>query len=98
MAVYVDGMMSCLPNAKWRWSEACHLFADSLVELHDFAKKLGMHRNWFQDHTDLPHYDLTRNKRAQAVKLGAIEATREQLVEKMRERRKDVLRLHGPVP
>jgi hypothetical protein len=56
----------------------CHLFADETdsAELHVFAARLGMHREWFQG----DHYDLTPAKRAKAVKLGAKEVTREESV------------------
>lgn len=37
------------------------------------ADRLGLKRAWFQNRTDLPHYDLTEGKRHQAVRMGAIE-------------------------
>ena len=54
---------------------SCHLTTDdlTLVELHDFAARLGMRRSWFQDHPYVPHYDLVPKRRALAVKLGAVE-------------------------
>ena len=85
MAVYVDDMMPCTPNANWRWSKSCHLIADSLDELHEFAKQIGMRRSWFQNDSRLPHYDLTENRRRMAVKLGAVELDRRGFVSKMRE-------------
>jgi hypothetical protein len=39
-----------------------HLVTDNedLAELHSFAKRLGLRREWFQDdHPEHPHYDLT---------------------------------------
>lgn len=86
MAVYVDPMMTCIPNHNWRWSKACHLTADSTPELHQFAAMIGLKRCWFQNRRGrhFPHYDLTEGKRAQAVAAGAIELTRRQAVEKMR--------------
>jgi len=43
----------------------------SLDELHLFASKLGMKREWFQDKR-IPHYDLiTERMKRKAVKLGA---------------------------
>ncbi len=51
----------------------CHLWADSLEELHAMARKIGMRPAWFQDKQDFPHYDLVPPRRAHAVKLGAIE-------------------------
>lgn len=89
MPVYVDPMMACVPNPRWTWSEACHLVADELDQLHAFARRLGLHREWFQDKST-PHYDLTRGKREAAVRMGAIEIDRTQLValmEKWRTRR-----------
>lgn len=53
-----------------------------LEVLHEFAKKLGLRREWFQARGTFPHYDLTPNKRVQAIALGAVDIqTREQLKE-----------------
>ena len=52
-----------------------HLVTDSdLDELHEFAKKLGLKRSWFQiSGNQIFHYDLTTaRKREQALALGAI--------------------------
>jgi len=83
--IYVDAMMACLPNARWPYREACHLFCDvgRLAELHRFARNLGLKREWFQEHKDLPHYDLNRTRREAAVKLGVIEVDRKTVVAKM---------------
>lgn len=48
------------------------MFADSVDELHEFADKIGMRRQWFQD-KKLPHYDLTAKRRELALSMGAIE-------------------------
>jgi hypothetical protein len=85
MAVYVDDLMTCIPHSNWRWTESCHLIADSVEELHEFAKGIGMKRAWFQNNSRLPHYDLNKNRRAIAVKMGVIEIDRRQFVSKMRE-------------
>lgn len=53
------------------WS---HMWADTLDELHAMAARVGMKKEWFQDHRVLPHYDLVTTKRALAIKLGAVEA------------------------
>lgn len=84
--VYVDALLSCLPNPNWKYTKSCHLFADSEVELHDFARKLGLKRSWFQTKSRLLHYDLNENKREQALKLGAIEADRKTTVSHMKPR------------
>ncbi len=73
MSVYVDMLLPCIPNPRWHHRESCHLVADTLVELHAFAEgKLGLHPSWFQSECALPHFDLTRGKRARAIQLGAI--------------------------
>lgn len=72
MPVYVDPMRRCIPNKNWKWDKSCHMFADDLEELHNMAEKIGLKRGWFQDGR-LPHYDLTPNKRKQAIQHGANE-------------------------
>ena len=90
MSVYVDNMQPVIRNKNWRYNKACHMVADSLSELHAMAKRLSLKRSWFQPGTpSLPHYDLTASKRQQAVRFGVIEITDEQLIEMLRERRKD---------
>ena len=84
MAVYVGLMRYCERTRSWAWREKCHLFADDVLELHLHAHKMGLKRDWFQDNPRLPHYDLTRRQRRVAIRLGAIEATDEMLIEKMR--------------
>lgn len=49
--------------------------ADSEEELHDFAVKIGLKREWFQQGS-VPHYDLVPSRRQAAVDLGAQELTR----------------------
>lgn len=54
-----------------RW---CHLWCDGNVDaLHALAARIGLRRAWFQDKKDFPHYDLTPQRRAAAVKAGAVE-------------------------
>jgi len=84
MSVYVDTMLPCIRNANWRYSQSCHLVADSFQELHAFARELGLRRAWFQSKSGLPHYDLTASKRRRAIKLGALPISREELVLIMR--------------
>ena len=55
---------------------SAHLTSDaesleSLEELHAFAARLGLKREWFQDHFIAPHYDLSPAKHALALHLGA---------------------------
>lgn len=85
---YVDPLLACVPNKQWRWTHSCHLFADTLEELHAFARKIGLKRQWFQDHPSLKHYDLTPKRREAAVKAGVVELSRADSVMKWRELRK----------
>jgi len=71
VTVYVDD-----PVYLWRSRHWCHMFADEVDELHEFAKRLGLRRSWFQNDERLPHYDVTENKRREAVRLGAVEVDR----------------------
>jgi hypothetical protein len=84
VAIYVD----TLRNNGWRLGQNCHLFADSDAELHEFAKRIGLKRSWAQ-YMSLTHYDLTTNKRAQAVRAGAIEVDDGFVVEHIRRARKE---------
>ena len=66
MAVYVDDS-----RLAWRGKSWCHLVADSINELHTFAEQLGLKREWFQDRTMYPHYDVTVQVKERALALGA---------------------------
>jgi hypothetical protein len=87
MPVYVDPLMEHGGSATFRWTTSCHMYADTLDELHTMAAAIGMKRAWFQDKPSMPHYDLVPARRAKAVKLGAVEHTRYEMVEFMRKRR-----------
>ena len=87
MTVYVDPLMNHGWRMRGRTVPNCHLFADTIPELHAFALGIGMKIEWFQDHSKLPHYDLTAARRARAIKMGAQEVTRRELVLFMRNRR-----------
>ncbi len=83
--VYVDGLLHVTPSPSWRWPQSCHLFADSIGELHDFAVlRLGMSRSWFQNDPRLPHYDLTPGRRRRAVHFGARQVPRTFVAARMR--------------
>ncbi|HET9104475.1 MAG TPA: DUF4031 domain-containing protein [Solirubrobacteraceae bacterium] len=77
MTVYVDHAFAF---GDWgRWSGGGHLQADSADELHAFALRMGMHREWFQSTPARPekdHYDLTAAGRELALRLGAIDEAR----------------------
>lgn len=75
MTVYVDN--SRIP---WRGKIWCHLVADSVGELHAFAAQLGLRREWFQDQTMYPHYDVTVSVQQRAIALGAQIADKKTIV------------------
>jgi len=67
MSVYTDGV---------------HLIADSLDELHAFAKKMRFPKSWFQNKKrEHLHYDLTTNRAAyRAILFGAIRVDSKELI------------------
>jgi hypothetical protein len=89
MAVYVDELFNTEKSRKWPYLQACHLTADTLEELHEFAISIGLSRSWFQDHRRHPHYDLTNGRRLKAVRLGAIEVSSREQAEKRIKEHKD---------
>lgn len=64
-----------------------HLFADTDEELHAFAAKLGLQRNWHQrpPKASFSHYDVTDTVRKRAVALGVTTITWRQLPAKLKE-------------
>ena len=83
MAVYVDK----LRDYGWRHGPSCHLVADSVEELMEFAVGMGLQREWFQPKST-PHFDLTAEGRGLAIEHGAIELDQREFVKKIRELRK----------
>lgn len=87
MAIIVDE--SAWP---YRGRLYCHMMSDlpdreaNLEELHAFAAKIGLKREWFQDTVRFPHYDLSPNKRLQAIRGGAIQVTSREMVRVVLER------------
>lgn len=69
MTVYVDRFIG--PFDRGKWTGGGHLLTSDLDELHRLAARIGLRRSWFQDKT-FPHYDLTRNKRLNALHNGAV--------------------------
>lgn len=95
MSVYVDALATGVATDKQaervgarnggRW---CHLFADTTAELRAFAARIGMRASWIQhEGTEREHFDLTPGRRATAVRLGAIEIDRREVVRLIREKR-----------
>lgn len=65
----------------------CHMWADTPEELHDLAERIGLKRKWAQ-HENIPHklhYDLTPARRVKALKAGAVESSRREWYQRIRE-------------
>lgn len=75
MAVYVDNY-----RAPFGRMVMCHMFGDTLDELHAMADKIGVKRKWFQDKST-PHYDVCLSKKDLALQNGAVEIDRRQAYE-----------------
>lgn len=84
MTVYVDQARNGLGRMIM-----CHMIADTLDELHKMADAIGMKRSWFQAHASFPHYDVALGRRAAAVRLGAVEITRQECAALMKRLRQD---------
>lgn len=83
MAVYVDDM-----QAGFGRMVMCHMVADTDDELHAMADQIGVARRWHQKAgTPHSHYDICKSKRAAALKLGAVEIGKRELVEIIKTKR-----------
>lgn len=102
MTVYVDDMLMEAegPNGtrtvRGEWS---HMIADTREELHAFASRLGLKREWFKEPTFrgkpcLPtsraaqnwHYEVTSSVRMRAIAMGAIPVTVRQMADIINDR------------
>ena len=81
IVILVDGITEHETKLLYkRWS---HMVSDvSEEELHAFAAKIGLRREWFQGRpkASAAHYDVTPTKRALAIKHGAVAVTSRELV------------------
>lgn len=90
MSVYVDNLRNTAPRRGWPYTMSAHLLADTLDELHTFAQRLGLKREWFQ-RGSAPHYDLTASRHKLALELGAIRLDRVGVVALVRRLREQPL-------
>lgn len=69
MTVFVDDVQHSFRNMKM-----CHLWADTIDELHDFAMRLGLRMEWFQcpPKASWEHYDISLSVKKKALKMGAV--------------------------
>lgn len=70
------------------YTDGVHLISDtSTDELHEFAQKIGLRREWYQDHSRHPHYDLLSKKvKARALRAGAKLIDRKTLVKVLKKK------------
>lgn len=87
MTCYVDPLFHRGWKLRGQSMASSHLVTDGeLFELHALAQRIGLRREWFQDHPRLPHYDLTARRRRAAIEAGAREIGSRELVQLMRAR------------
>lgn len=63
--VYVDNAFVERRGRHW-----CHLIADSVEELHEFASMIGLPRQAFHRAARIPHYDITAPQRQLVLAKG----------------------------
>lgn len=76
MTIYVD-QIAQHSNGLW-----CHIMTDGdIEELHAFAGRIGMRREWFQNKNPRHlHYDLRPRRRAAAIKAGAMSVSSAEMI------------------
>jgi hypothetical protein len=81
MAILIDSFYNGVRGPVRYWRRRCgHLVSDtSLDELHEFAERLGLRREWFQVKS-IPHYDLTGEVYELAIERGATLVTSREIV------------------
>ncbi len=75
MAIYVDRAKVSFKGRLW-----CHLMADTLEELHAFARSLEIDARLFHRTASYPHYDITLEMRMLVIAHGAIDADRRTII------------------
>lgn len=78
MTVYVDDLVNNLWKLRGKYVKNCHMWSDeNKEELLDFAKKIGLKKEWIQiSRSGLIHFDLVTKKRERAIERGAIPLNR----------------------
>lgn len=75
MAIYVDDA-----DIEFRGTPRCHMTGDSKAELHEFAQSIGVKRCWYHKGDTHPHYDVTHEQKAAAIRCGALEVSQRELL------------------
>lgn len=84
MTVYVD-------PAVWPFGRMlmCHMIADSREELFEMVDKIGVRREWIQQPgTPDEHFDISKGKRALAIKHGAVPVDARQMLKLIKAKRR----------
>jgi len=76
MAIYVDFVCIEFRGHKW-----CHMLADTLQELHEFAALIDVDKRLFHRNASYPHYDVTVQMRETAIEYGALPSDRRKIIE-----------------
>ncbi|MGP9688178.1 DUF4031 domain-containing protein [Psychrobacter sp. AOP22-C1-C5] len=76
MAIYVDFVRIEFKGHRW-----CHMLADTLQELHEFAALIDVDKRLFHRNASYPHYDVTVQMRETAIEYGALPADRKKIIE-----------------
>jgi Protein of unknown function (DUF4031) len=81
MAILIDSFYNGAHGpSRYRHRRCGHLVSDkSLEELHAFAERIGLRREWFQ-RKSIPHYDLTGDAYRLALEHGAILVSSREIV------------------
>lgn len=78
--IYVDApIWKKSPNGRKSYA---HMVADSLEELHEFAKRIGVKPHFFHRSKTAPHYDITSEQHGVAVAHGAKEVDSREVLAK----------------
>jgi uncharacterized protein DUF4031 len=91
MTVYVDPLFQWPTGPRCFRGGCCHMTADTVDELVRFAWRIGLREKWLQDGERAArfHFDVTPERRAHAVRLGAVEVSSRELVAVMKRRGED---------
>jgi len=82
MTVYVDN--AAIPYGRMKMH---HMVADSTEELYRMVDSIGVQRRWIQNRGSYrEHFDISAQKRLQAIVYGAVDVTAQQLAAMVRRR------------
>jgi len=85
MTVYVDETrIYPVPKYGLKVTRWCHMMTDQveLDELHEMAQKIGLKREWFQDHPLHPHYDVYGFRQIVAIISGCVPLDTREMVKR----------------